>query len=196
MKRLVIFCGSSTGTQGKFEPAAYRVGELMARKGIGVVYGGASIGLMGAVANGALEAGGEVIGVIPSFLKTVEIEHAGLTEMIVVESMHQRKAVMNELSDGAVALPGGFGTMEELFEILTWAQLGLHAKPIGMLNTHGFYDPLLDMIQRMTSEKFLNPLFQKLLLVSDDMEDLLEQMKNYSPVLVPKPISSPNRDIT
>ncbi len=181
MKRLTIFCGSSTGNLPLFAEEAQKAGALLASKKIGVVYGGAGIGLMGAVANAALQHGGEVIGVIPEFLKTVEIAHASLTQMIVVNTMHQRKAKMNELSDGAIALPGGFGTMEELFEMLTWSQLGLHSKPIGLLNTAGFYNPLLQMIHSMTEHGFLKPEHHRLLLSDEQLPALLEKMENYQP---------------
>ncbi len=181
MKRLTIFCGSSTGNLPVFAEEAQKAGAFLASKKIGVVYGGAGIGLMGAVANAALQHDGEVIGVIPEFLKTVEIAHPSLTQMIVVDTMHQRKAKMNELSDGAIALPGGFGTMEELFEMLTWSQLGLHSKPIGLLNTAGFYNPLLQMIDTMAGYGFLKSEHRNLLLTDEHLPALLEKMELYRP---------------
>jgi uncharacterized protein (TIGR00730 family) len=179
IKRLTIFCGSDVGLSPVFAQEARKTGEVLAEQNIGVVYGGAGIGLMGTVANAALQHGGEVIGVIPAFLKTVEIAHPSLTQMIVVDTMHQRKAKMNELSDGAIALPGGFGTMEELFEMLTWSQLGLHDKPVGLLNISGFYSPLMDMIKTMSDQRFLKPTHRNLLLVDEKIESLLEKMKKY-----------------
>ena len=149
MKRVTVFCGSSSGNEKIFIETAFLVGQALAAKSIGVVYGGARIGLMGAVADGALSRSGEVIGVLPRFLRTKEIEHAGLSKLYLVESMHERKAKMNELCDGIIALPGGFGTLEELFEMLTWAQLGLHAKPIGLLNVSGFYDGLAEVLENV-----------------------------------------------
>jgi uncharacterized protein (TIGR00730 family) len=150
------------------------------------VYGGAKIGLMGAVADGALSEGGKVIGVLPNFLRSKEIAHEGLTELILVESMHERKLEMHELSDGVIALPGGFGTLEELFEMLTWAQLGLHKKPIGILNIDGFYDSLNIMIQTMVDKGFLKVMNQQMLLVSDNIDDLLDKMNNYVAPIVGK----------
>ncbi|WMN05930.1 TIGR00730 family Rossman fold protein [Marivirga arenosa] len=179
MNRIAVFCGSSAGIDPNFEQEAFRLGQLLAEKNIGVVYGGAKIGLMGAVAEGALDKGGEVIGVIPDFLQTKEVAHNDLSEMIVVESMHERKLKMHDLSDGFIALPGGFGTMEELFEILTWAQLGLHHKPIGLLNIKEFYQPLLTMIQGMNKQDFLKTINKDMLLQDTDMNNLLQKMESY-----------------
>ncbi len=179
MKRVTVFCGSSFGTDKVFENQAYSLGQTLANQNIGLVYGGANVGLMGAVADGTLSKGGEVIGVLPHFLKGKEIAHKKLTELIVVETMHERKTKMNELSDGVIALPGGFGTIEEFFEILTWAQLGLHNKPVAILNIEGFYNTLSALIQTMVDKGFLKELNQKMLLISDNIEDLLEQMNNY-----------------
>lgn len=178
MKRVTIFCGSSFGTDEVFEEQAYLVGKTLAKESIELVYGGAKVGLMGAVANGVLENNGTVIGVLPTFLKKVEIAHDNLTELIL-ETMHQRKTKMDELSDGTIALPGGFGTLEEFFEMLTWAQLGLHKKPIALLNINGFYNDLLHFIQNMVDKGFLKQTNRDMLLVSDNIEDLLHQMKNY-----------------
>lgn len=186
MKRITVFCASSFGTEKIYEEQAIALGKTLAEQNIELVYGGANVGLMGAVADGALNAGGKVIGVLPNFLRSKEIAHQGLTELILVESMHERKTKMNDLSDGVIALPGGFGTLEELFEMLTWAQLGLHKKPIAILNIDGFYDALLELLQTMTDKGVLKEVNQKMLLVSDTIEDLLEQMRNYTAPTVGK----------
>jgi uncharacterized protein (TIGR00730 family) len=186
MKSITVFCGSSSGNENNFIAQASLLGQTLANNSIQLVYGGARIGLMGAVADGALNSGGQVIGILPHFLRSKEIAHEGLTELIRVESMHERKLKMHELSDGVIALPGGFGTLEELFEMLTWAQLGLHKKPIGILNTDGFYDPLIIMIQTMVDKGFLKPTNQQMLLVSDNIDDLLEKMNNYVAPVVGK----------
>jgi len=179
MNRITVFCGSSYGTEKIFEKKALELGEVLAKKKIGIVYGGANVGLMGAVADGALSKGGSVIGVLPIFLKGKEIAHKNLSELIIVETMHERKIKMNELSDGVIALPGGYGTLEEFFEILTWAQLGLHKKPVAILNINGFYDSLETLIQTMVNNGFLKEVNQRMLLISDNIDDLLEQMNNY-----------------
>jgi uncharacterized protein (TIGR00730 family) len=145
---------------------------------------------MGAVAGGALSEGGKVIGVLPNFLRSKEIAHEGLTELILVDSMHERKTKLHELSDGVIALPGGFGTIEELFEMLTWAQLGLHKKPIGLLNIHRFYDPLNSLLKRMVAKGFLKKTNFDMLLVSDEIDELLEKMDQYSAPDVPKWITT------
>lgn len=189
MKSITVFCGSSYGNETMYEQQAALLGKTLAQKEITLVYGGASVGLMGAVANAALEAGGKVIGVIPRFLNSKEIAHIGLTELILVDSMHERKAKMSELCEGVITLPGGFGTMEELFEMLTWAQLGLHQKPIGLLNTGGYYDALNYLVKTMEEKGFLKPVYGEMLLVNEDIEDLLEQMKSYQAPEVPKWIS-------
>ena len=179
MKRITVFCASSFGTEKIYEEQAIALGKTLAEQNIELVYGGANVGLMGAVADGALNAGGKVIGVLPNFLRSKEIAHLGLTELILVESMHERKTKMNDLCDGVIALPGGFGTLEELFEMLTWAQLGLHKKPIAILNVNGFYDSLIALLQTMTEKGLLKEVNQKMLLVSNTIDDLLYQMKNY-----------------
>ena len=181
MKRVSIFCGSSLGTDEVFQKQACLLGETLADQKIGLVYGGANIGLMGAVADGALSKGGEVIGVLPIFLQAKEIAHKNLSQLILVETMHQRKTTMNELSDGVIALPGGFGTMEEFFEMLTWAQLGLHKKPIALLNVDGFFDSLKSLVELMVDKGFLKKLNYDMLLISGGIDDLLIQMKNYVP---------------
>lgn len=179
MKTITVFCGSSAGSDGTLMEQATLLGQTLAKQKIQLVYGGSNVGLMTAVADGALSAGGIVIGVLPDFLKAKEVAHLGLTELIVVESMHERKMKMNELCDGVIALPGGFGTLEELFEMLTWAQLGLHKKPIAILNTNGFYDALIMLLNKMVDNGFLKSVNKEMLLVSSDIEDLLYQMKNY-----------------
>ncbi|HTH55025.1 MAG TPA: TIGR00730 family Rossman fold protein [Cyclobacteriaceae bacterium] len=179
MKRVTVFCGSSSGRNPLFEKSAFALGELLATEDIALVYGGAKVGLMGAVANGALSKGGEVIGVLPHFLRTVELEHQGLTQLISVASMHERKLKMEELCDGVIALPGGYGTLEEFFEMLTWAQLGLHAKPVALLNVNGFYNDLLKLVHGMVEQGFLKEANQKMLLVHDDATQLIALMKNY-----------------
>jgi len=186
MKRVTVFCGSSFGNEKIFEEQAYLLGKTLAEQGIGLVYGGAKVGLMGAVADGAMKNKGEVIGVLPNFLKVKEIAHENLTELILVETMHERKTKMNELCDGVIALPGGFGTLEELFEMVTWAQLGLHKKPVAILNTNGFYNSLIEMIQKMVDEGFLKEINQHMLLTSNNISELLEKMKNYQPPVIAK----------
>ena len=189
MKRITVFCGSSFGTDQEFEAQAYLLGKTLAERNIGLVYGGANVGLMGTVADGAIENKGTVIGVLPHFLQNKEIAHQGLSELILVETMHERKTKMNELSDGVIALPGGFGTLEELFEMLTWAQLGLHKKPIAVLNTNGFYDELLALVETMVKKGLLKPVNQQMLLISDNINDLLHKMTNYEAPAVGKWIS-------
>ncbi len=179
MKRITVFCGSSAGTERIYEQQAYALGKTLAQLNIGLVYGGAKVGLMGAVANGVLEHRGEAIGVLPHFLSSKEIAHEGLSELILVDTMHERKTKMHELCDGVITLPGGFGTMEELFEMLTWAQLGLHQKPIGILNVNGFYDELMALIQTMVDKGFLKPVNQRMLLIDDTIGGLLEKMQSY-----------------
>ncbi|MBZ4043799.1 LOG family protein [Flavobacterium hibisci] len=186
MKRITVFCGSSFGTEEIYTKQAVLLGETLAKQNIELVYGGANVGLMGAVADGVLNNGGKAIGVLPDFLRSKEIAHLGLTELILVESMHERKTKMNDLCDGVIALPGGFGTLEELFEMLTWAQLGLHKKPIAILNINGFYDSLIQLTENMVSKGLLKDVNQQMLLVSDDIGDLLDKMKNYKAPTVGK----------
>ena len=179
MKSIAIFCGSSSGKKGIYEKSAHQVGAYLAKHSIKVIYGGAKIGLMGAVAKGALENQGEVIGIIPDFLKTKEVAHDQLSQMITVKTMHERKQKMDELSDAVIALPGGFGTMEEFFEMLTWGQLGLHTKPIGILNINGFYDPLISLFDSMYEEGFLKLVNREMVLVSDQIEILIKKLRTY-----------------
>lgn len=181
MKRITVFCGSNFGTEKIYREQAYRLGEKLAEYNIGLVYGGANTGLMGAVADGVIENKGEAIGVLPHFLKGKEIAHSNLSALILVDTMHERKARMNEMSDGAIALPGGFGTLEELFEMLTWAQLQLHQKPIGILNVDGFYDDLLSLIRNMVDKGFISEVNEQILLISNSIVELLEMMKSYEP---------------
>ncbi len=183
MKSVCVFCGSSPGANGEYLEAARGMGQLLAQRGLTVVYGGASVGVMGAVANGALEAGGKVIGIIPESLVSREVAHHGLPELRVVSTMHQRKAMMSDLSDGFISLPGGVGTLEELFEVLSWAQLGIHRKPCALLNVAGYYDRLLEFLDHAVSEGFVRANQRELLLVEEDSETLLNRMEAYvSPV--------------
>lgn len=179
--RICVFLGSSSGTSPRYAEAARNFGALLARRGIGLVYGGGSIGLMGQVADGASSAGGEVIGVIPEALRAREVDHDALTALHVVKTMHERKALMAELSDGFVALPGGIGTFEELFEAWTWSQLGYHAKPCGLLNVSGFFDAMSVLMDHVVAEGFLKPVHREMLLVHDDPETLLDMLSRYSP---------------
>jgi uncharacterized protein (TIGR00730 family) len=177
--RVLVFCGSSPGARPEYAAAADELGRLIARRGLGLVYGGASVGLMGAVADGALAAGGEVIGVIPRQLVEHEIAHAGLTDLREVSTMHERKALMAELSDAVIALPGGTGTLDELFELFTWSQLGLHRMPMGLLDVAGYWQPLLAMLDHMVTERLLRAEHRDTLLVSTDGSELLDQLAAY-----------------
>jgi uncharacterized protein (TIGR00730 family) len=171
---IAVFCGANTGTDPAILQAARTMGRAIAERGMGVVYGGGHVGLMGAVADAALEAGGKVIGVIPGFMVEKELAHQALTELIIVRDMHERKMRMHELSQAVVALPGGFGTMDEVFELLTWRQLGLHAKPIGVLNVNDFYSPLLEQVARMERDGFLHGPTR--ILAARDVEGLLDMV--------------------
>jgi uncharacterized protein (TIGR00730 family) len=179
MRRLCVFCGSQVGKQPFYAENARRLGSLLAQHGVGLVYGAGNIGLMGVLTDAVLKAEGEVIGVIPKALVEKEVAHAQLTELHIVDTMHQRKALMADRADGFAALPGGYGTADELFEILTWAQLGLHAKPIGLLNVAGYFDPLLGWLERMVQEGFLKPKHFRLLQVAEQAEQLLNMLINY-----------------
>lgn len=190
MNSISVFCASSDGSKPIYGEKAYALGKTLAKRSIRVVYGGAKIGLMGKVAEGALDNGGEVYGVIPDFLRSKEVAHESLTKMIAVDTMHERKTKMHELSDGIITLPGGFGTMEEFFEILTWGQLGLHSKPMGLLNIEGFYDPLIKQFEVMVSNELLKPINREMVLLDDTIDGLLQKMDNYQPPSVPKWISS------
>jgi uncharacterized protein (TIGR00730 family) len=189
VKRVSVFCGSSPGASQVYMEEAELLGTQLARNGLTLVYGGARVGIMGAVANATLKAGGEVIGVIPKMLMGRENAHTGLTELIVVNSMHERKAKMEQLSDGFITLPGGPGTMEEFFEVYTWAQLGEHQKPIGMLNSNNYYDKLLTFFDHMIEEQFLKPEYQSMIIVENDPQQLLKKFRNYEPPQLPTWIS-------
>ena len=181
MKRLSVFCASSEGTNPIYMETAYAVGAALAKNKIGLVYGGASVGCMGAVAKGALSAGGEVIGVLPQFLNKREIAALGLTELITVDSMHERKLKMNQLSDGNITIPGGFGTFEELFEMATWGQLGLHRNPTAILNVNGYYDHLIAQMNHMVNEGLLKKEHYDTLVIESDIDALIQKMKDYTP---------------
>ncbi len=181
MKRICVFCGSSSGTAGAYTEAAVALGKLLARRGIGLVYGGASVGLMGAIADAALADGGEVIGVIPQDLVEKEVAHGGLTELKVVGSMHERKALMEKLSDGFIAMPGGFGTMDEFCEIVTWMQLGIHHKPCGLLNVANYYDTFIRFVGHAVSQGFLRAEHWALVYESADPAKLLELFNGHLP---------------
>lgn len=177
MQRVCVFCGSSPGRNPFYPEAAKQLAANLARRDIGVVYGGASVGIMGALADASLDQGGEVIGVIPEQLMHKERSHRNLTELHIVESMHERKALMGSLSDGFIALPGGLGTLEEFFEVLTWNQLGIHAKPCGLLNIHGFYDSLTSFLDHMVCEEFVPDAHRSFLLVEREPDALLDDMQ-------------------
>jgi uncharacterized protein (TIGR00730 family) len=176
IRSLCVFCGSTAGRRDDYSTAARNLGRLLAERGIRLIYGGGNIGLMGILADEVLRGGGQVIGVIPRHLVERELAHAGATEMRIVSCMHERKALMAELADAFVALPGGIGTFEELLEIMTWAQLGLHNKPIGLLDVCGYYRPLLALLQNAAHEGFLQPENQGLLTVATDPAELLDQL--------------------
>jgi uncharacterized protein (TIGR00730 family) len=181
VKSVCVFCGSSPGINGAYADNAQGLGRMLADTDITLVYGGGHVGLMGVVADSVLEAGGTVIGVMPRALVEREISHSGLTELHVVGSMHERKAIMAELAEGFIALPGGTGTLEEFFEVLTWAQLGEHQKPCGLLNTAGYYDPLLQFFDHMVEQRFLKEEHRALMLVEENPESLLGRFATYEP---------------
>lgn len=189
MKSITVFCGSSFGSDDLYKKQATLLGQTLAKENIQLIYGGANVGLMGAVADGVVQEGGKAIGVLPHFLQSKEIAHQNLTELILVETMHERKTKMNELCDGVIVLPGGYGTLEEFFEMITWAQLGLHKKPIAILNIDGFYNDLIKLVQTMVDKGFLKQINQEMLLVSDSIDELLEKMRNYKAPTVGKWIS-------
>ncbi len=181
MKRIAIYCGSATPTDPVYIDAARMIGAELARRGIGVVYGGGRLGLMGAVADAALDAGGEVIGIIPQALVDAEVAHFGCTELRIVSGMHERKALFTELSDGFITLPGGVGTMDELWEAVSWSQLGYHEKPVGLLNVGGFYDALIAFNEHMKAVGFIRPQHGGILLADTSLDGLLAQMIAYRP---------------
>jgi len=186
MRRICVFCGSSLGSRPEYRAAAEELGAELARSDIGLVYGGTHVGLMGVLADAVLAAGGEAVGVIPERLMGREVGHKGLTKLHVVRSMHERKALMADLSDAFVALPGGFGTLEEFCEVVTWVQLGLHAKPCGILNVMGYYSPLLAMLDHAVEERFLKPENRRLVLARDSVVELLQALEEWHPARVEK----------
>jgi uncharacterized protein (TIGR00730 family) len=192
-QRICVFCGSNSGIDLAYRDAAVAMGRLLADRGIELVYGAGNIGLMGVLADAVLQANGRVIGVIPESLLAKEVGHTGLTDLRIVNSMHERKAVMADLSDGFVALPGGFGTFEEFCEIVTWSQLGIHAKPCGLLNVQGYYDPLLELFDRAVSEGFLREENRRLVLDDWDPERLLGRMQRFHAPAIDKWISGDER---
>jgi uncharacterized protein (TIGR00730 family) len=185
MNNVCVFCGSSAGRTSAYADAARRFGAALAHRRLGLVYGGGHIGLMGVLADAVLAAGGAAVGVIPRFLVEKELAHARLTEIVVVETMHERKAEMADRADAFAVLPGGFGTGDELFEALTWSQLGLHAKPIGLLNVASFFDPLLQWLDHMVRERFLRPEHRALVLTAAEPDELLEALERWRPAESP-----------
>jgi uncharacterized protein (TIGR00730 family) len=182
MKSICIYCGSSAGGNVEYQSMARQMGRTLAEQNIALVYGGGSVGLMGITADACLEAGGKVIGIIPQKLMDKEVGHKSLTEMHVVADMHTRKAKMIELSDGFIAMPGAYGTLDEVFEALTWAQLGYHRSPVALLNVAGFYDGLLQFLDKATAEKFLRPMHREMLLVDTEIAPLLDRMRAHEPI--------------
>ncbi|ANY89643.1 MULTISPECIES: TIGR00730 family Rossman fold protein [Pseudomonas] len=186
VRSICVFCGASTGTHPAYRDAAVALGQAIARRGLTLVYGGSSVGLMGAVADAAMAAGGEVIGVMPQSLIDAEIGHKGLPRLEVVDGMHARKARMAELSDAFIALPGGLGTLEELFEVWTWGQLGYHAKPLGLLDVNGFYEKLGGFLDHIVEEGFVRPQHRAMLLLGKQPDELLDAMEEFVPPVLPK----------
>jgi uncharacterized protein (TIGR00730 family) len=188
IKRVCVFCGSSPGARPEYVQAARQVGALLAQRKIGLVFGGGRVGMMGQLAQAALENNGEVIGVIPKGLHERNVAFSGLNDLRVVGSMHERKALMAELADGFMALPGGLGTLEEIFEIVTWAQLGMHQKPCGLLNVSGYFTPLLAFLDQVVAQRFLDAAHRSMILVAEQAEDLLQQFTTYTPSTVDKAV--------
>lgn len=186
LNSICVYCGSSQGVRPAYATTARELGELLASRGIRIVYGGGAVGLMGILAHAAMQAGGEVIGIIPHALDRREIANRTISDLRIVNSMHERKSMMNELADGFIALPGGFGTLEELFEMLTWAQLGIHEKPVGLLDVEGYYGPLLGMLDHAVAERFLHPDHRKLLISDTDPISLLDRMSAQVPPITDK----------
>jgi uncharacterized protein (TIGR00730 family) len=181
MKRICVFCGSNAGARSEYAEAARALATVLAERKLGIVYGGGNVGLMGVLADAALARGGEVIGVIPQKLVDKEVAHRGVTELRVVETMHERKALMNDLSDAFLALPGGFGTLDEFFEVLTWSQLGFHGKPCALLNVAGYYDGMLAMLDHAVTERFLRPAHRELVIADTDPLRLLQRLSAFVP---------------
>lgn len=186
MKNICVFCGSRKGTDPIFSEKATEVGQYLAQNDYRLVYGAGNVGLMGVITDAVLANGGEAIGIIPEFLEKWEVAHDNLTELIITQTMHERKAIMAERSDAVIALPGGYGTLDELFEILTWRQLKLHEKPIGLLNVKGYFNPLIQMIDQMQAEGFLSEENRQFLLVSDDINDLFAQFHAFRAIVEEK----------
>lgn len=186
MKRICVFAGSNSGARAEYVAGARELGRVLAERGLGLVYGGGRVGLMGALADEALSRGGHVIGVIPEALMAREVGHKGLSELRVVKSMHERKAMMADLADGFVALPGGFGTVEEFFEVLTWAQLGLHRKPCALLDIDGYYEPLLSFVEHSVGQGFVKPEYSAMISTSGSPAELLDRMATYRAPVVEK----------
>jgi uncharacterized protein (TIGR00730 family) len=186
LRSLCVFCGASPGANPVYREAAINLGRTLAQQGIQLIYGGGAVGLMGIVADAALEAGGEVIGIIPQSLKSAEIGHNGLTRLEVVDGMHARKARMAELSDGFIALPGGLGTLEELFEVWTWGQLGYHSKPLGLLEVNGFYAKLNDFLDHLVEERFVRAPHRAMLQINESPAELIAAMAQWKPAVAPK----------
>jgi uncharacterized protein (TIGR00730 family) len=182
MQRLCVFTGSNAGARPEYADAAVTLGRTLAARGIGLVYGGGDVGLMGIVADSCLQAGGEVIGVIPQFLMDLEVGHGSVTKLHIVKTMHERKAMMADLSDGFIALPGGIGTMEELFEVWTWGQLGEHSKPVALLDVAGYYDAMRTFIDHMVAEQFLKAEHRSMLMVDTEAASLLDRLASYQPL--------------
>jgi uncharacterized protein (TIGR00730 family) len=190
IRRLAIFCGSNVGAHPNYVEATRSLGKLLSERGIGVVYGGSNVGLMSALADTMLDCQGEIIGVIPRMLVEREVANTALTDLRIVESMHERKAMMAELADGFIALPGGIGTLEEFFEIWTWGQLGMHEKPCGLLNVAGYFDPLLEFLDRAVAEKFVREVHRGMVVVESDPGELLARFEAYEPPRVVKWINA------
>ncbi|WP_156453019.1 TIGR00730 family Rossman fold protein [Polycladidibacter stylochi] len=186
MRSICVFCGSSAGAKPAYEAAAQSLGHYLAKQNISLVYGGARVGLMGTIADALLEAGGHVTGVLPKALQELEIAHPDIQKLHIVKSMHERKAMMAQLSDGFITLPGGIGTLEELFEVWTWGQLGYHNKPLGFLNVENYFDPLLEFIDHMVTERFLKAENQSMLAIAKQPQELIELMQAYKPPRVSK----------
>jgi uncharacterized protein (TIGR00730 family) len=184
--RICVFCGSNSGINPAYRDAALHLGRLLAERAIELVYGGGNVGLMGVLADAVLQANGRVIGVIPESLMAKEVGHVGLTELRIVQSMHERKALMADLSDGFIAMPGGFGTFEEFCEVVTWSQLAIHAKPCGLLNVNGYYDPLLELFDHAVREGFLRQENRRLVLEDRDPDRLLDRMADFAPIRADK----------
>ena len=190
IRRLAVFCGSNPGARPEYGHAARAFGKLLASRGVGIVYGGSNVGLMQALADAMLDELGDIIGVIPRMLVEREVANKALTDLRIVDSMHDRKALMAKLADGFVALPGGIGTLEEFFEIWTWAQLGMHDKPCGLLNVAGYFDPLLEFLDRAVAEKFVREVHRKMVIVESDAATLLARFEAYEPPRVVKWINA------